>query len=372
MTANAIATLTAACVETPTLSVQTAVLSWPSVPLEIVRAAGLNPFVMRGEARPTPAADLHLEPEMFPGRLRRLVDAALTGGLSGAACVVVPRTSDPDYKCFLYLREFVRLGIAPALPPVLLFDLLQSQGPDVQAYNAARTRELLDALASITGRRPSLDDVRREVVASNTARAARRRLAAFRRGTPRIAGADALPLLGAFWTMPPEKYAALANAAADDIARRAPLSGPRVLLGGAPVDGPELHATIESHGAVVVAESGPWGSAFAEHDVDSTGDPLDALANHYRMQTFGARTPAGILRAALATTLKGVDAVVVTLPPDDAVFGWDYPALRDLLGANRIPHLCLRSDPHGPLTPEDDARLGVLLGNTVRKEVGVV
>ncbi len=31
--------------------------------------------------------------------------------------------------------------------------------------------------------------------------------------------------------------------------------------------------------------------------------------------------------------LDDVDAVVVSLPPEDAVFGWDYPALRDMLQA---------------------------------------
>jgi hypothetical protein len=372
MTANAIATLTAACAET--LHSGQAVLSWPSVPVEIVRAAGLNPFMMRsGISRTvaTPAADLRLEPGIFPGRLRRLVDAALTGGLSGAACVVVPRTSDPDYKCFLYLREFARLGLARALPPVLLFDLLQSQGPDVRAYNAARTSALLNELAAITGRRPLRDDVRREITASNAARAAARRLAALRRGKPRAAGTEAFPLLGAFWTMPPEKYAALAGAAADDIACRAPLPGLRVLLAGAPVDGAALHTAIESYGAIVVAEAGPWGSAGAGDDVDSAGDPVAALADHYCRQAFGARTPACILRAAIAQTLGDVDAVVVSLPPDDAVFGWDYPALRDLLERNRIPHTCLRSDPDGPLTAEDDARLGALLSRAVPKEVNV-
>jgi hypothetical protein len=76
-------------------------------------------------------------------------------------------------------------------------------------------------------------------------------------------------------------------------------------------------------------------------------------------------------RASTARALDGVDAVVVSLPPDDAVFGWDYPAMRDLLEARRIPHLCLRGDPHAPLTIEDGARLGALLDNAVRREVHV-
>ena len=58
--------------------------------------------------------------------------------------------------------------------------------------------------------------------------------------------------------------------------------------------------------------------------------------------------------------LDDVDAVVVSLPPEDTVFGWDYPALRDLLQARRIPHVCLRGDPYQPLTPADHDRLDTL------------
>ena len=269
MTANAITTLTAAfekAFAAESFEGPAAVLLWPSVPVEIVRAAGLNPFVVRGDKSPTgstPAADAHLEPATFPSRIRWVVDAALTGRLSGVACIVVPRTSDPDYKCFLYLREFARLGIAPSLPPVLLYDLLQSEGPDVPAYNAARTRALLEELGKTSGQRPTLDDVHHEIARTNKARAAARRLLAFRRGDPHVTGAEVFPLLGAFWNLPPEEYAALAGEAADDFVRRAPLAGPRVLLAGAPADSASLHSAIEARGAIVVAEAGPWGSEMA-------------------------------------------------------------------------------------------------------------
>ena len=42
-----------------------------------------------------------------------------------AVRIIIPRTSDADYKCFLYLREFARKGVATALAPVVLFDLLK-------------------------------------------------------------------------------------------------------------------------------------------------------------------------------------------------------------------------------------------------------
>jgi hypothetical protein len=54
--------------------------------------------------------------------------------------------------------------------------------------------------------------------------------------------------------------------------------------------------------------------------------------------------------------LDNIDAVVVSLPPEDTAFGWDYPALRDLLKARQIPHTCLHGD------PSDHDRLNTLVG----------
>jgi benzoyl-CoA reductase/2-hydroxyglutaryl-CoA dehydratase subunit BcrC/BadD/HgdB len=275
--------------------------------------------------------------------------------------MVLPRTSDADYKCFLYLREFQRRGIVRSLAPILLFDLLQSRGEDVRVYNAKRTRDLFNELASVTDKYPSLDDLREEIRRTNTARRAVRRLASLRRGFPRVTGTEALSLLGAFWMLPPDEYAALANEAADLLERRPPLAGPRVLLAGAPVDGLALHAAIESHGAVVVTEVGPWGSGLAGTDVETNGDPFAALADRYCADTLGPRTPVDELRRAVDEMLDQVDAVVVSLPPDDTVFGWDYPALRDRLDARRIPHVCIHTDPHERLTDMDQVRLVKLI-----------
>ena len=346
----------------------TALISWPSVPVEIVRAAGLRPVVMRGGEAPTAAADAYLEPRIFPSRLRQLVDAALTGRLADAACIVIPRTSDADYKCFLYLRELVRRGVISALPPVVLFDLLQSEGAQVREYDASRTKALVGELGALSGSPPSSDDLREEIVRTNSARAAARRLAALRRAAPRVAGAEVLPLLAAFWNTAPDEYVAMANRAADDIAVQAPLPGPRVELMGAPVDGAHLHAAIESHGAVVVAEAGPYGSEAAGDDVASDGDPVLALADRYRTDPTGARAPVGAVRRWTERALDGVDAVVVSLPPDDTVFGWDYPALRDRLGARGIPHACLRCDPYEPPTRSDHERLRVMVAAAGRGE----
>ena len=344
------------------------VTSWPSVPIEIIRAAGLRPVVARGSATPTPAGDPQLESDIFPSRLRHLVEAALSGRLSHVARIVVPRTSDTDYKCFLYLREFARTGVGQTMAPIVLFDLLQSGGPDVGAYNVARTRALVDELASASGAVPSDDTLRRAVTNANVARATARCLIALRRGVPRITGTEVFPLLGAFWQMPPEHYAPLAEQAANEIARRPPLAGPRVLLTGAPVDGSTLHAAIESHGAIVVAEVSPWGSGVAGNDVAADDDVIAALTNKYRAESIGARMSVAAMQGVTERGLDGIDAVVVSLPPEDSVFGWDYPVLREALAVRRIPHVCVRSDPYQPLTQLDHSQLEALVAAAARAQ----
>ena len=350
---------------------ETVVVSWPSVPVELIRAAGFAPVFARGRSAPTPAADRVLEAELFPNRLRQLVEAALTGRLNDVAAVLLPRSSDPDYKCFLYLRELVRRGVAAALPPVLLFDLLHSDDPEAPAYNADRARALSAQLAGLTGRKIAADDLRRAIVSANRARAAARRLDAQRTGTPRIGGTDALPLLGAFWQVEPERYASLANAAAESVGRRPPLEGPRVLMAGVPVDGTTLHAAIETAGAVVVAELSPFGGCGTNADVDIGEDPVASLAEHYRRESLDARLPVKVLMRRLDEMLNSVAAVVISLPSDDASFGWDYPRVRELLAARSIPHTVIGGDPASGATAADLERIRALLANTrPRREAG--
>lgn len=284
----------------------------------------------------------------------------MTGQLNDAGCVVLPRTSEPDYKCFLYLRELVRRQLLQLSGPILLFDLLQSNGGEVAAYNAARTRALMATLVA-AGKMPSLEALREEIARANAARAAVRRLITLRNHPPRVTGAEVLPLIGAFWYVEPLEYVPLATAAADSIARRQPLVRPRILLLGAPVDGAGLHRAIEEHGAIVVAETGPWGVGTAGEDVSDDPDPFAAIAEKYRRDASGPRTPAVDIQRWTALVLPSIDAVVVSLPPDDAVFGWDYPNLRKQLRALDVPHVCVTHDPCGPVPEADQERLAALV-----------
>lgn len=349
------------------LDARRVVVSWPAVPVEIIRAAGLEMVLAPSDAAPTPAADAVLEPGVFPSRLRQLVEAALTGRLAQVAAIVVPRTSDCDYKTFLYLREFSRLGQGGPLPPVLLLDLLLSPGPRVAAHDRARFQALLEQLARIGGRQAGAAELEEQIVLGNRARAAGRSLQGLRHAAPRIAGSEAMSCLSAFWQLEPQRYAGLVDQVVLAKAAARLCTGSRVLLAGAPVDAPALHAGIESLHGIVVDEVSACGHDAVAEDVAEHIDPMHALAQHYRQNTVCARMPVGRMLQRIAAALDGIDAVVFSQPPDDATFGWDYPRLRGLLGSRGIPHLAVGSDPCQRLASGEARQLKALFTRTTRQ-----
>jgi len=327
-----------------------ALLSSPDVPVELVRAAGFHAAVLRGLDHDTAQADRVLEPGVFEPRIKTLIELLLTQALSFVDLILLPRTSEQDYKCFLYARELARTGeIRTGAPRIVLFDWLRSASAGAERYRRGRLTALTADLAGMAGRTITGDDIHRESASTHEARAAARRLAGLRRPVPLVSGAESLPLFGAFWDLPPAEYRQAADAAALELSSRPPIDSPRIILAGLPVDGTALHTHIESHGCVVVAEAGHWGSGIGRTDVATSADPIDALHAHYA-STHGARQPVADARASFEELLdEGVDGVVFWLPTFDSTAGWDYPQLRDRLRARRIPHLVLRERTAGQM-----------------------
>jgi benzoyl-CoA reductase/2-hydroxyglutaryl-CoA dehydratase subunit BcrC/BadD/HgdB len=139
------------------------------------------------------------------------------------------------------------------------------------------------------------------------------------------------------------KYALLAQEAVSEIETRPPLQGPRILIKGSPMDSPEFCETMESHGAVVVAEDDWWGSRAAGYDINTSADPISAIFEKYYFDALSPRVfPAEIADAWFYAKASEVDGVIFYLPHEDDVLGWDYPRLRAFLDAKTIPNIPLR------------------------------
>jgi benzoyl-CoA reductase/2-hydroxyglutaryl-CoA dehydratase subunit BcrC/BadD/HgdB len=324
-----------------------------TVPWEILRAAGLSPVVVRATRRTAHFCDEFLEPGIFSPRIRALFESALAGDVSFLSALVFARTSEQDYKAYLYLREVAREGRGDGLPPLWFYDLLHSPSAHAYQYGLARTRELADRLEAMAGRPIRADDLEAAVAESNASRAAVRRLLVLRRHAPRLAGSEALALTGSFFLIDRNRYTALASRAADEAGQRAPFAGPRLILAGAWLDDSRLHALLESHGAVVIAEDGGWGSRGAGNDIETDKDPVAAIFDKYYRDGPSVRQFPPADRAWLHDlSASEIDGVVFYLPPHDSVIGWDVPLERRRLDALDIPTFVIRDDVEDPDMPE--------------------
>jgi len=317
-----------------------------TVPRELIEAAGAFPLVLRRHGAPTPHADSIMERGVFSPRVKGICEGLLAGEWPFLATVIVPRTSEPEYKLFLYLRELARERWSPTLPPVLLFDLLQTPSAEARAYVAGRLGQLRADLAQLVGK--SVDDfaIAQAVADTNRAADAVQALTALRAAPTRLTGCEAVVLVGASQFMTARAFAADAEGALATLSSREALAGLHVAIAGAPLDGPRLHEVIERCGAIVTWEEDLAGVMQPRDRIPTGGDPLDALASHYHSRVPSARSfpPTSGDRAFGDMLGRGVRGVVFHLPPDDSTAGWDYPRRRAALDALGISHVILRAD----------------------------
>ena len=331
-----------------------------TVPWEILRAAGFFPLLLSPSRTATPHADAYME-DVFDGRMRALFEHLLARDWPFLHTLVIPRTSEQEHKLFLYLHEVARQEPERSLPHFLLYNLLHALSPEGEAYGLDRTRELAARFPAVNE-----DSLRQAIAEGNRARAALRALTALR--PTHLSGAQALPLIGAFYFMDRAAYAALATQAASELAQAPALSGPRLLVKGSMLDHSHLHRILESHGAVVAAEDDWWGARAGGQDIALDGDPTAAIFAHYLRSEPSPRVfPPAAAEAWFLDALASVDGVVFYLPPEDDILGWDYPRLRDTLDQRGMAHLLLRDDASsGDVPAETHSRIEEFLKRTKR------
>ena len=322
-----------------------------TVPWELIRAAGCFPLLLspalESLGNPALPADKLMEP-VIDSRIREIFNEILVGSWQFLKLLIIPRTSEPEYKLYLYLREVERQKLSESLPPLWLYDLLHTRTPISRKYGLGRTKALLDRLAKIGPITPK--SLSQAIAESNLARAALRKIQSLRSGnTPRIKGSDAIAISGAMYFMDRHAYAQWVNEAYRDFKSAKPLRGPRLLIKGTPLYHPKLHEALESSGAVVVAEDDWWGGRAADTEISAARGKnamVRAVFENYYLHAPSPRVAPGA-DADLwfqKTVSKGIDGIVFYLPPDDDVLGWDYPRQRDFVAARGIPSLLIRED----------------------------
>ena len=315
-----------------------------TVPWELLRAAGFQPFLLSPHRPPTPLADRYME-DVFGVRMKAVLDFLISEDGAGLSAVVIPRTSEQEHKLYLYVCELIRQKLERSPQPIL-YNLLHARSPEAEAYGLDRTYALKITLERLAGQPIQPEALTASIAEGNAARQAIRGLLQEREGrAPRLRGSEALALIGAWYLMDRTEYALLAQEALRDTQRRPPLTGPRILIKGPPLASPDFCTAVESHGAIVVAEDDWWGSRAAGSDIDTTIDPVRAIFEKYYFDAPSTRVfPSEVADAWFHRKAAEVDGVIFYLPQEDDVLGWDYPCLREFLDERSIPHLMLRRE----------------------------
>jgi benzoyl-CoA reductase/2-hydroxyglutaryl-CoA dehydratase subunit BcrC/BadD/HgdB len=318
-----------------------------TVPWELIRAAGAFPCVINPGNGNDADISSFMEEGVFEARIRAIFGAAISGDLQYLSLLLIPRTSEQEYKLYLYLREVARLDPKRRIPPVYLYDMLHTRSSESYSYGLERTLLLKKRLEDLTGKSINDRALLYAIEESNLARKAIRALLSLRGRKPRATGAEALAFIGTSFFVSRDEYAPLAEQAVKVIASRNALAEKRLMITGASLNHRGLHRALEKHGAVVVAEDDWWGSRSAGGDIaDGPDDPLKAVFEKYYFDTPSPRLFPFELSDAWfqQTSTDGIDGVVFYLPPEDCVAGWDYPRRRHYLDERRIPHLLVRED----------------------------
>jgi hypothetical protein len=106
-------------------------------PWELIQAAGAFPCVINsGNANHTDISSF-MEECVFEERIRAIFGAAISGELQYLSLMLISRTSEQEYKLFLYLREVARQHPARRIPPIYLYDMLHTRSPESYSYGRA-------------------------------------------------------------------------------------------------------------------------------------------------------------------------------------------------------------------------------------------
>jgi benzoyl-CoA reductase/2-hydroxyglutaryl-CoA dehydratase subunit BcrC/BadD/HgdB len=300
-----------------------------NVPVELIEAAGCLPVRLTGlPLESTPRADRYLDP-CFDGSTRSLMEQFLRGDFASLDLVIISRTSENTLQLYYFLLEIGRLEPEAPIPPVYLFDLLQTPYRASARYVRDQIDRLKARIETLT--QQSIDDtaVADAIRLSNQHLDRFDELAALRHAVPaRLTGEAALHIVGSLGRVPRARHVELLGQVLNDTDSAAALCGPRVIVKGSAHENADLYRYVEQCGAVIVEDEHLTGSMALGGKFDAALPPLDALAHRYRLHSPSLRRyPQASDDDRFIDTVQRAqaDGVIFCYEDTDDVLGWDYP-----------------------------------------------
>jgi benzoyl-CoA reductase subunit C len=257
-------------------------------PEEIVHAAGLLPFRIRGTGcTETTRADSFLA-RANCSFARACLEHLLQGRydfLDGAVFVY-----SCDHMCTAH-NSWKAQGSLPLIENIICVPHTTTEyGRTFYREEIVNIKERIEDHFDL---KISDDGLREAVIASNETQRLQKRLYELRkRQAPPITGSQSLSVLVADSSMPKDEYNRLLKSLIEELETNEGVSGydHRLMLSGSAIDNPALLKIIEDTGGLVVSDTLCFGARRAfRGPIREDGDPLDAIAEWYYSQILCPR-----------------------------------------------------------------------------------
>jgi benzoyl-CoA reductase/2-hydroxyglutaryl-CoA dehydratase subunit BcrC/BadD/HgdB len=351
------------------------------VPVELITAAGLLPY--RLSADPTSgSASLKQYVEPFvqqplatPGYVASMEHLVLSGDYDFVDYLVIPNGRKSIQA---FYRDFVAAKAAYPelrLPELHYLDKAMTPYFAASVFDRRQVFHFREILEQWSGKPIDDESLSSAISAENERRRLMSELAAARTAVPsRVSGVTALQIIGASMFMPRSIHNEMLREFLAEASSAESRPGPRVFVGGSPLDDDVLYGIIEANGATVVAEDHCWGGRCAELLVDETSDPFEALAERYNSKSAcSIRFP---ISETTAQCLKRAndgapDAAIFFVYSADSSQSWQVPDQINALEKAGVPVLYLADQPYGSGFDEKEHAIQSFLGSLTGQSAGV-
>jgi len=328
-----------------------------SVPEEMILAAGFFPLRITGDPwGGTEEIDKYLEP-FYEGFVRSQLNILLTGKYDFVDFLVIPRTRYSIAQQYSHLCQIQYLNPAVKLPELYSFEFIHRRSYTSGFYTLDRMRDLKKKLEEWSGKEISNESLSRAIAITNENRMLLKKVAALRAAEPpRISGVEALQIIGSSMFMLKEEHNKLLREYLDSADKLPARDGARLFVEGSPLDNLQFYELVESSKATIVAEDNCWGNRYSDNPIDTSGDPVEAIADRYHHKSPCPYVvfPDGLraeycLQKAVEAKAQGVIFYILEW---DAGQPWDYPEQNKALEEKGIPTVCFMQQKYLLSEPE--------------------
>ncbi|MFC1869772.1 2-hydroxyacyl-CoA dehydratase subunit D [Chloroflexota bacterium] len=258
------------------------------VPLEMITAAGLIPFRIKGDvSEPVTRADTLLEPIVCPF-IRSCFDLALKGNFDFLDGLVIPHSCDNVSATYQIWKSSLNL------PYFHFVNVPHTTDRASIEFFKAELNTFKKSLEKFTREKISDASLNQAIQKYNQNRAAMRELYQLRKSAPPlITGVEMTKVLVAAMSIPVDESTELIARVIEKVKEREPVPAQesiRIMVVGAQVDDIAFMEIIEDSGASVVIDDLCVGTKIYWPDVDVNHDPLGSLAERYLEKIKSPRT----------------------------------------------------------------------------------